>query len=484
MFTRTLAMLSMLILCFSASSQISLLKTNGNIGLGLVDPEYQIHFETDEIFVENQSGEPIMKLGFGNSIFIGPNTGLSDNGTNNKNIGIGYMALQNNTNTTHNVAIGSETMLTKTGGNNNVALGYRALRGNASGAQNVSIGGSSSENFDGLRNVSVGYNAGRRSSDGSDLVTSNRSVYIGYNTKSLNTSSADEVVIGSNAIGHGNNTITFGNTDVTDNFFTGTLNLQDLKLTAQNASSLNYDSNSSNSTRLIMRDKENQEYGSILGNGNGNNFGILDGDGNWSYRAFKDGYTELRIDNNTVLRLESTGELKLPNYIGGNHTGTVDSYLAVDAAGNVIKTTSVPPQSQAFKSHTTKELKEQLSNLSAKLNQAFEELEKLKNDSHMDHSQAIALELIETEDLPVLLQNIPNPTDQNTVIHYYIPDNTIDASLEFFSISGQLLRSVNLEKSGKGSLNVDISNIPSGNYKYSLVVDGQIIDTKSMGVIK
>ncbi len=105
------------------------------------------------------------------------------------------------------------------------------------------------------------------------------------------------------------------------------------------------------------------------------------------------------------------------------------------------------------------------------------------NNSNIDE-ESIVLEISEADDIPVLLQNIPNPSDHQTTINYYLPDHYGSASLEFYSYSGQQITTVPIKDSGRGSLRVDISNLPNGNYTYSLIVDGQVIDTKTMGIIK
>jgi len=47
----------------------------------------------------------------------------------------------------------------------------------------------------------------------------------------------------------------------------------------------------------------------VFGSGNGVNFGLFDGDGNWSYLAVKDNYTAFRIDNNEKMRIKADGNV-------------------------------------------------------------------------------------------------------------------------------------------------------------------------------
>lgn len=79
-----------------------------------------------------------------------------------------------------------------------------------------------------------------------------------------------------------------------------------------------------------------------------------------------------------------------------------------------------------------------------------------------------------------LTQNIPNPFDGDTRIEYFIQDISGKASINIMDLSGKLIRSVPISESGKGVLNVRAYDLPAGTYTYSLVVDGELIDTKKM----
>jgi len=97
------------------------------------------------------------------------------------------------------------------------------------------------------------------------------------------------------------------------------------------ASALYWNGNHSTVTQLIMRDKENKIYGRLYGTGDGANFGLLDGDSNWSYLAVKDNYTAFLINNNEKLRIKSNGNVGI---------GTQNPYhkLTVDGDGRFKNT--------------------------------------------------------------------------------------------------------------------------------------------------
>lgn len=68
-----------------------------------------------------------------------------------------------------------------------------------------------------------------------------------------------------------------------------------------------FTSNHSSTTQLIMRDKENKIYGRLIGAADGSQFGLRDGDNDWSYLAAKDNYTSFRINNSEKMRIISDG---------------------------------------------------------------------------------------------------------------------------------------------------------------------------------
>lgn len=89
------------------------------------------------------------------------------------------------------------------------------------------------------------------------------------------------------------------------NYFFG--NFQ--KLYGDNSSALYWDGNHSTITQLILRDKEQTPYGRLYGSGNGQNFGFLDGDANWSILVSKDNYTSFLIDNSEKMRILTGGNV-------------------------------------------------------------------------------------------------------------------------------------------------------------------------------
>lgn len=94
----------------------------------------------------------------GSSLFIGSQSGISDDGSN-QNIGIGKYALQNNTSGFMNTSSGVYSLQTNTTGSNNTAFGNSTLKLNSSGSYNTAYGSQALYNNTGDENTASGYKA-------------------------------------------------------------------------------------------------------------------------------------------------------------------------------------------------------------------------------------------------------------------------------------------------------------------------------------
>ncbi len=87
---------------------------------------------------------------------------------------------------------------------------------------------------------------------------------------------------------------------------------------------------------------------------------------------------------------------------------------------------------------------------------------------------------LSNKNMVVLNQNVPNPFAEQTTISYFLPDNVLRAQILFFEQSGTIIKAIDLTEKGKGQLNVFANDLTSGIYTYSLIVDGQTVETKKM----
>jgi hypothetical protein len=81
---------------------------------------------------------------------------------------------------------------------------------------------------------------------------------------------------------------------------------------------------------------------------------------------------------------------------------------------------------------------------------------------------------------PYLIDNVPNPYSQSTLIRYYLPAGTTNAAITITNNEGIVLETVTLAGEGMGTLMYNASGLADGTYSYTLMVGGQKIDTKKM----
>lgn len=84
----------------------------------------------------------------------------------------------------------------------------------------------------------------------------------------------------------------------------------------------------------------------------------------------------------------------------------------------------------------------------------------------------------------LLGQNVPNPFNSNTIIHYTLPEKYTTAQIIITDKSGKVLKQANVTGTGKGSLNIDAATLSAGTYHYTLYVDGKIAGSKQMVLVK
>ncbi len=83
-----------------------------------------------------------------------------------------------------------------------------------------------------------------------------------------------------------------------------------------------------------------------------------------------------------------------------------------------------------------------------------------------------------------LFQNVPNPLNDVTFIDYYLPETVKSAFIKVIDNNGKLVQAFPLSKTGYGQLELDCKNLVSGTYHYSLLADDQLVETKTMIIVK
>jgi hypothetical protein len=80
----------------------------------------------------------------------------------------------------------------------------------------------------------------------------------------------------------------------------------------------------------------------------------------------------------------------------------------------------------------------------------------------------------------ILFQNQPNPFSVNTLINYQTPNDAKGINLLVFNMQGELIKSYTNLIAGKQSVQINGSDLKPGMYLYSLISNGNEIDTKRM----
>jgi hypothetical protein len=81
---------------------------------------------------------------------------------------------------------------------------------------------------------------------------------------------------------------------------------------------------------------------------------------------------------------------------------------------------------------------------------------------------------------PILYQNSPNPWNQTTVVKCYVPTGSQNVSLMVFDLNGTLKETFPINSTGTVNITINANQLISGMYYYTLIVDGNEVDTKKM----
>ena len=112
-----------------------------------------------------------------------------------------------------------------------------------------------------------------------------------------------------------------------------------------------------------------------------------------------------------------------------------------------------------------------------------EELDAVKGIDTGRRAPSITGVSVTKADANLLYQNTPNPFKEQTTIRFSLADDVQDASICIFDMTGKMLKKLPIS-SGMDSVSVGGYEFGEGMFLYSLIVNGQVIDTKRMVIIK
>lgn len=456
--------------------------------------------------------------------FVGSNAGLS-NGTGRYNVFMGDGAGQNNTSGDFNNFVGRLAGYNHVSGlaNNffgngagysnqtgafNCFFGSNAGFLNVSGSDNVNIGRTTgNSNTTGNNNVNVGSLAGNKSPSGSENVNigfaaglsgeGNQNTLLGTESGYYNKGGENNVFIGYRA-GFGQSNITSGSGNVFIGSRAGAAELGSNKL---------YIDNSATTTPLIYGEFDNNRVAI-----NDNSFGNpqyhfwVNGDagasGAWNSLSDERVKKNFAPIDNALEKITSlngytydfrVGEIESLELPEGRKLGIKAQEVekvfpeAISKGGEYMLVNYdalIPVLIEAVKELSVyedenKALREEVADMDARL----AELEQLVESLAVNNRQTEGSNTSNTadrEEAPELLQNSPNPFNEETTIQYYVPEGAAGARIEVVGLSGIQLATYDGLSVGWGAINIPASALASGTYVYSLIVNGEKVDSKRM----
>lgn len=468
-----------------------------------------------------------------NNIAIGPNA-LGSNTDGFENIAIGGNASFMGTSAVRNIAIGFEALYNNLG-QSNMAVGHRAMYNNQYGEINSAFGfGALSENTDGWYNSAFGYGSLQLNNGVSNTAmgtyslfynqTGSNNVAMGYQSLINNAGGTSNVAVGSHAGFNGSemNAMTFvgASTGATvDNIYNSTAIGSLAQITA------------SNQVRI-----GNDMVTSIGGYVNWSN--LSDGRFKKNMKEDVPGLEFIAKLRPVTYTLDIDGlekALENPSNISGKgammkgmrapsaeqkqlspqqlaarqakekviHTGFVAQEVeqAAKDMGYDFSGVDAPKGEKDFYGLRYAEFVVPLVKAVQQLDTKTKEIDDLKkkNEELEEKNAKLEERLKRIEQLVLkgepstitgtlssaqLDQNAPNPFASTTLINYTIPENEGAGRIVISDMKGAVIRSFNLNGTGRGQLQLNKGSLAAGEYVYSLWLGERMVTSKRMTVVR
>jgi trimeric autotransporter adhesin len=409
------------------------------------------------------------------------------------NCALGSGALQNGTSGSDNTALGFQSMF-NTIGADNTAIGYQSGFNDALGSQNIFIGSKSGISCtNGSFNVFIGFQAGNANTDGSfntylgfdaglANVTGTSNTYLGYLAGSTATGSDNTYIgyqtnpqgsvsgvsnsgsFGFNSIATAANQIFLGNSTVAEiaSFAQGIFGLSDgryKKNIKENVLGLDFINKLRPVTYTLDVDGINKSLGIVP-------------DQTMTQAAAE---RESQIcDGFIAQEVEKAANETNYNFSGIHKPQNAKDFYALNYSAFVVPLVKavqeLSTQNDLLKSQNDS-MKSRLSVVEQKLNSATT-------------SGMVKVSIDNADQTTLLGQNIPNPFDHSTLIPFRIPSDCHDASIAIVeTATGKIIHLIPVSCT-ETQLSFDAGSLASGNYSYSLYVDGKLVETKQMMLTK
>jgi hypothetical protein len=413
---------------------------------------------------------------------------LQVNSTGNYNTAQGAFALYNNI-ASSNTAQGAYALYSNNSGYTNTANGYFALYGNTTGYFNSATGGFCLySNTTGYQNTAVGHQALYTSSTGRNNAA------FGYDALFKITSGSYNVAMGYNTAASYNYTFS---TFVGANISTTVGNLT-------NVTVLGYGVKATASNQVRIGNTSVTSIGGQVG---------------WS--TLSDGRFKTQIEED-VPGLAFIKKLRPISYhldVAGLNKA-LKGNNSMEEKQEPLTAEEIKAQQDQAKVKYTGFVAQEVEKAAQELNYDFSGVDKPKSKEDLyglryeafvvplvkavqEQQQQIELQQKEIEALKELVnklisgqspanvtsnnisleQNTPNPFDHSTSIRYSIPQVFQRAQLLLTDKGGRIIKQVGLT-SASGTINLDGSLLSNGSYQYSLIVDGKVVQSKTMILAK
>ncbi len=401
---------------------------------------------------------------------------LYSNTSGGYNAGFGHRTLYLNTTGNYNVAIGLDGLLNNTSGSYNTGMGYYALRSNSTASDNTAIGFYSMYNTTAAGNTAVGSTSLFNNTTGTDntaigfdalynVFTGSDNVGIGYNA-GPNGDYFNTVCIGYNSTATGSDQVRLGNSSTTSiGGQVGWSNLSDGRFKTnikEDISGLEF----IKQLRPVSYLFDANAFDSFIG-ANSAPKGADTLNQRANHKVNSTNATPVRQTGFIAQEVEATMKKLGVTFSGLVAPQNEKDHYSLRYADFVVPLVKAVQEFNA-------EMASQQNKIDS-LNSKINDLANQKKTSSVSNSSSVVL-----GNNAVLNQNTPNPFSINTQITMTIPDGSRVASLFIYNMQGVQLKSVQITSRGNVSINISAGELTAGMYLYTLVVDGQMIDTKRM----
>jgi len=198
------------------------------------------------------------------------------------------------------------------------------------------------------------------------------------------------------------------------------------------------------------------------------------------------GKDELKVlyDNGTIDR-RNDSTYSIPSFPKGNYYGLIAQEIETEFPelvryDSVTKTRAINYDGMIpILLEALKEQQAIINSHEERVGALEKKLEELTGKKTKSAEVATASEELTTK-ASLLYQNTPNPFNESTVIRFVLPGTVVSATLYIYNMQGNQVKSYDITERGFSSLEILGSELQPGMYLYTLLADGQEMDTKRM----